>query len=311
MAQAQEIKNRLRSIKNTQKTTKAMELVSGAKMRRAVEAVSQTRSYYTLLWDLLDRVRSKVNLTEVDILVRFFDFELLPEKTSEPQHTTIVCYTSNRGLCGAFNSNVIKKVLETIETYGKENIDVVAIGKKGVNTLTSLGIHVSEAYEKDDSAKDDTSLTSLVKQLMLRFKNGETDRIIVVYTDYKSPLIQKVVAKQLFPITKEESIGERVMQTQNPIIRQQSLDTYIPYSYEPSSIIVLEYILPRIAEVQMYQALLESNASEHSSRMIAMKNATDNAKEMGDELTLIFNRARQASITQEIAEISAGAASVS
>lgn len=304
--QAREIKERLKSIKNTQKITRTMELVSAAKMRRAISSAMDSRPYASLAWSIAQRLRQN-NGDSTDPIYRFFD-PIQPDKAT---HTTILLLTSNRGLCGAFNSHVIKQVVRYIETNPNETVDVIGVGKKGVSTLKAFGKSVELAYEKDDSARTDDSIRDIALYAHTKFNDGKTDKVLLAYTDFKSPIVQTAVLKQLFPFPLEAAIEEAIDNVEEPkeAIEQAAQD--LEYTYEPSEREVLEHLVPRIAISELYQALLESNASEHSSRMLAMKNASDAAGEMKNELTLAFNRARQAGITQEIAEISAGSAAVS
>lgn len=297
-----EIKNRLRSIKNSKKITKAMELVSAAKMRRAVQSALNTRTYANMLWEIINRVVASVELKPTDVVRRFF---VVPETSDHSEHVTLVLFTSNRGLCGAFNSNIMKRALRLVQDRGREQIECIAIGKKGVNTLNTVGIKAELAYAKDDTAKHTGSISEITAYVYKQFKEHNTDRVLVLYTDYRSAVLQVPVVRQLFPLLQTGSIAEAVGENVTPHMMKTD------YLYEPAKLDVLEYVIPRLAEAQVYQALLESNASEHSARMLAMKNATDAAGEMIDELVLAFNRARQASITKEIAEISAGTAAVS
>lgn len=306
--QGREIKNRLRSIKNSKKITKAMELVSAAKMRRAVQAALNTRTYANMLWEIVNRIVAGVELKSTDAARHFF---VAPAVVDRSERITIVLYTSNRGLCGAFNSNIVKRALRLIQDHGQENVEVIAIGKKGVNTLNTLGIKAELAYAKDDSAKDTGSVTEVAAYLYTQFKERKTDRVLVLYTDYRSAVSQVSVVRQLFPLIQTGSIAEAVENETDVPLQATPHLLLSDYLYEPTKLDVLDYIVPRLAEAQLYQALLESNASEHSARMLAMKSATDAAGEMIDELVLAFNRARQASITKEIAEISAGTAAVS
>lgn len=307
--QGREIKNRLRSIKNSKKITKAMEMVSAAKMRRAVQAALNTRTYANLLWGLINRVMAQVELKSTDAIRRFFVAPQLAE--DKPEHITMIVLTSNRGLCGAFNSNVIKRAIKLVKQHGRNNIELIAIGKKGVNTFNTIGIKAELAYAKDDTAKDTGSISEIAAHAYQQFKAGKTDRVLVLYTDYRSAVLQVPVTKQLFPLLQAGSIAEAVENVTDVALSPTPAMTGTEYLYEPGKIEVLNYVVPRLAEVQIYQALLESNASEHSARMLAMKNATDAAGDMIDELVLAFNRARQAVITKEIAEISAGTAAVS
>ncbi len=293
MATAKEIQQRIKSIKNTQKTTKAMELVSGAKMRKAVSAAQSTRNYHRIAWDIARGLRKKTKTdVEADSL-RFFE-----EPKEEKFNTLILLFTSNRGLCGSFNTNAVKQITKYVQDHPKEKIQTVGIGKKGIAVMNSLGMKPELAYEKDDNAQTDESIREVAAHLYEQFKEKKVQKVMVVYTHFKSPLVQDAIIRPLYPLPMPE--------TAEPAIKGEML-----YTYEPSPAAVLDFLIPRIAEVELYQALLESNASEHSARMIAMKNATEAASEMKDDLTLEYNRARQAAITNEIAEIAAGTAAVS
>lgn len=300
-----EIKGRLRSIKNTSKITHTMELVAAAKMRRAVSSAVNSRTYSNLAWDMLRRLQSTVDLADHADLARWF------VAVPKPTKATIIVLTSNRGLCGAFNGNVIKLVMKRIAQYGRDHVEIISIGKKGVSMLSSYGIPVSFAYEKKDSARNDDSVRAIAQQLHLEFSEGKTDRIDVAYMDYHSSVLQTPVIKELYPIVGRDSISAGIENMDELLVKTAVAPKSIQYLYEPGAADILGYLIPRMAEVQLYQALLESNASEHSARMLAMKNATDAAKDMASELSLAYNRARQAAITQEIAEISAGSAAVS
>lgn len=299
-----EIQTRLHSIRNTKKITKAMEMVAAAKMRRAVSTALQTRAYHRMAWDIVDRLRENLDLDASMKLKRFFD------DPKEDGHTTVLMMTSNRGLCGAFNTNVLKDVTEYLEEHGSSKTEVVSVGRKGVEMLSQMGVKVRAAFQKDDSARKEESVYEVSNYLYEQFESGKTDRVMVAYTKYESAIRQVPLFVQLFPFTEHPVIAAAVES-----LAQNGEDTHASendlYTYEPGSRSVLRFLVPRIAEVELFQALLESNASEHSARMLAMKNAHDAASDMGDELTLLFNRARQASITQEIAEISAGTAALS
>jgi len=177
--------------------------------------------------------------------------------------------------------------------------------------MTSLGLNVEFAHKKDDAAKDDASVLEIADVLYKKFSEKKTDKVMVAYSDYKSAISQEPVLKQLFPFEKEPQVGREEDEASRPGEKNMEAPKTLEYLYEPNKYDLLEYLIPRIAQVQLYQALLESNASEHSARMVAMKSASDAAKEMADDLVLVFNKARQSGITQEIAEISAGRAAVS
>jgi F-type H+-transporting ATPase subunit gamma len=308
MANGKEIKSRLKSIKNTKKTTKAMELVAGAKMRKAVLGALETRMYHTMTWGIMKRLKNNINKEKYESLKRFFNPSVYAK------HVTIVVFTSNRGLCGAFNANVLKQVFAHRKAHPEQTLEVIAVGKKGAAMLGVFGLKPHLAYDKSDSAKNDSSILELAGYLHQQFAEGKTDQILVAYTDYKSAIAQFPVMQQLYPILDRDEMEEHVDDLALRSIKPEKLveaPAQAEYIYEPNGERLLSFIVPRIAQVELYQALLESNASEHSSRMLAMKNASEAAGEMAEELTLEFNRARQAGITKEIAEITAGSAAVS
>lgn len=303
-ANTKEVKQRLQSINNTKKITKAMELVAAAKMRKAVESALQTRTYHELAWGIVDRlINSQLWFASISPVKKFF------EEPKDIKHSTLIVFTSNRGLCGAFNSGIIKLVIP----YLKENpnTELITIGNRGASTLTALGNNIKLAYAKNDTAIDDSSVKQVVDHVYNKFRNKETDVVKVAYTDYKSAVNQNPVIKQLYPFSKTEQVGlgEDVTGRKKEKIDQAPKN--LEYLYEPNKYDLLDYLALRIGQAELYQALLESNASEHSSRMVAMKSASDAAQDFADDLVLMFNKARQSAITQEIAEISAGTASVS
>lgn len=303
---ARQIKTRLKSIKNTKKVTKAMELVAGAKMRRAVDRALQSRQYAVLAWQLAQRLSTSRAVPTVDYLHKFF------APPAHPKRFLLIAYASNRGLCGAYNSNVLRKVLSFVREHGLENVEVVAIGKRLVSAVSAFGVKPSMAYEKMDTATDASSVVTIANYAYEAFKSGAVDAVYLTYSHYRSALSQEAVLRPLFPFSKEESVLSDVqrMETKRKLEPLKEIMPEQSYLYEPGKRKVLSYLVPRLGEAQLYQALMESNASEHSARMIAMKNATEAAGEMLDELILQYNRARQAGITREIAEISAGSAAL-
>lgn len=307
--QTKEIKARLKSIKNTQKVTHTMELVSAAKMRRAISAALETRPYAHTAFDIITRLRHQnIEMKKDTTLLRFF----AAPQAGEPKkiRTTLVVFTSNRGLCGGFNSQLVKKVLLYIREHADEEVRLIGIGKKGASLLSVNGHGLEQAYEKKDSATQDESVRGISAQIYQSFVAGETDKVMIAYAEFVSSIQQVPTLKQLYPFAEQDTISKTVdeMKAQKVAIAEAPVKPQ--YLYEPDPQQVLAYLLPRMAEVQLYQALLESNASEHSARMLAMKNATDAASDIGNELLILFNKARQDDITREIAEISAGAAGV-
>jgi F-type H+-transporting ATPase subunit gamma len=305
-ANTKEVKLRLQSINNTKKITKAMELVAAAKMKKAVQGALQTRSYHDLAWDIVERlINSQLWFASISPVKRFF------EEPREIKHSTLIVFSSNRGLCGAFNSNIIKLVLSYLSEHGKENVELITIGTRGASTLTALGNKIELAYQKDDTTIDDSSIKEIADHVYHSFRNNKTNSVMVAYTDYKSAIAQNAVLKQLYPFNTKPKVGLGETIAKRATEETTKAPKNLEYLYEPNKYELLDYLALRIAQAELYQALLESNASEHASRMVAMKSATDAAQEMADDLVLLYNKARQASITQEIAEISAGTAAVS
>jgi len=303
-ANTKEVQERLQSINNTKKITKAMELVAAAKMKKSVDSALQTRNYHSLAWGIVDRlINSQLWFASISPVKKFF------KEAKDIKHSTLIVFTSNRGLCGAFNSGVIKLAIP----YLKENpnTEIITIGNRGASTLTAMKKEIKLAYTKDDTALDDSSIREVADHVYNKFRNKETDIVKIAYTDYQSAVNQNPVIKQLYPFSKTEQVGLGENNTGRDKEKIEQAPKNLEYLYEPNKYDLLDYMSLRIGQAELYQALLESNASEHSARMVAMKNATDAANEMADDLVLIFNKARQAAITQEIAEISAGTAAVS
>ncbi len=311
------IKRRIKSVKNTKKITKAMEMVAAAKMRRAVEAALNTRTYAELAWDLLVKL-SKSQKDKLPLL-----------KTREVKKLLVVLVTSNRGLCGSFNSNIIRKTAEQLndpknisrqrvdnrhlEPSEEIEIDVVGIGKKGSDFANKQGYSLVASYSDFSDTPTLRDVMPISKMIISEYEKGKYDKVVVAYTDYKSAIAQVAKLRQVLPISEhdlEKMLDE--LGWREPADTKEPIDKHAFYEYlfEPSATEVLETILPRLVETQIFQAVLESSASEHSARMMAMKNASEAAGEMIDDLTLQMNKARQAGITQEIAEIASGAAAL-
>ncbi len=318
MPGAKDIQRRIKSINNTKKITKAMEMVAAAKMRRAVEAVLRTRTYANLSWETILNLSRALNGGESP--------HPLLELRSQIKKIGVVLITSNRGLCGAFNTVIINKVHHSIELHHKANgnkkieEEFILIGKKGRVVKKYFGYKIEAEFPKLDIISEVKEVVPVAKMIIDKYLNGEYDKVMVAYTDFVSPAKQVPRVKQLLPIdfkTKDEYLGivgedTRVGLSQDFIKKKE--DKHLAdekyqyeYTFEPSPREVLDEMIPRLIEVQLFQALLESNASEHSARMSAMHKANEAAGDLVKELTLFYNKARQASITAEIAEISAGA----
>lgn len=274
------VKGRIKSVKNTKKITKAMEMIAAVKMRKAVAAAKQSREYaheVEKLLQALSRTTIKHPLAQ----------------HRKVKHKILVIITSDRGLCGSYNSRVIKHAAQTISnTSSNITTEIMALGRKGAEFARRHEIPMKSMFEKLSETPDTKTIHPIAKTLMHSFTNGEADEVDVIYTKHISGMKQEVRTMRLLPITKTY---HKIEQFNDDV------------EFEPTKTEILNNALPMLTEVRIYQALLESIASEHSSRMIAMKNATDAAGELQDELQLEYNKARQAAITKEIAEISAGA----
>lgn len=280
MANLKEIRSRISSISSTMQITSAMKMVSAAKLKKAQDAISAMRPYAEKLTYLLQKLSA--SLSEDSPYVA---------RTEDPKRILIVAITSNRGLCGAFNSNIIKQTIElACETYKGKTVEVFAVGKKGGDILKK---HV-DLYQVNTSIFDkltfaDTS--AIADQLMELYLSKKFDKIVLVYNHFKNAATQIVKQEEFLPIQplKEDENSE------------------IDYIFEPSKQEIIEKLIPQSLRMQFFKALRDSFASEHGARMTAMHKATDNAKDLQDQLKLTYNKARQASITNEILEIVAGA----
>ena len=307
------IQSRIKSVSNTRKITKAMEMVAAAKMRKAVEAATDTRTYATLAWDLLVNLsgeeQQKIELLEV----------------RQVKKLLMIVVTSNRGLCGSFNSNIIKKTVQQmedpknitkqrisgidVEPSEELEVDVIGVGKKAVGFARKMNYNlVSSFIDISDTPKMEDAL--LISGILIKaYEEKKYDKVVIAYTDFQSTINQTAKLRQVLPISERDL--EKMLEQLGRNTEEEQIATEMPsYLFEPNKESVLRTILPRLVEVQIYQALLESAASEHSSRMLAMRNASDAADDMIKELNLNFNKARQSAITQEISEIVGGAAAL-
>lgn len=305
MAGTKEIKQRIKSVKNTKKITKAMELVAASKMKRAVSRALSSRLYASYSWDLLTSLSSRLD----EVSHPFF----IEQKGGK---TLLVLITANGGLCGAYNAQAIKRALATLkEKNSNEIIDIVTVGKKGDVAMRRIGQNIIASFtEVPDNNISLNDIVPISKLIIDEYKNSNYQYIHVVYTDFISALTQKANLKKLLPISKTEikelieEVG-RMSKDKEDQVAEKTTD--VPYVFDGDIDKLVELLAEKLVRMQIYQMILESSASEQSSRMLAMKNASEAAGEMIDDLTLVFNKARQAGITQEISEISAGMASIS
>ena len=311
MAKTKEISRRIKSVSSTKKITKAMEMVAASKMKKAIDAVLKTRRYAGLSREIVSHL-AKLNKSSDS---------LHPLLTVRPEikKVGIILITSNRGLCGGYNTAVISKAKEAIKNIKQDlkTVDFILAGKKGT-TLHHQGYNIAAEFEKTDLVTEAKEIYPIVKMALADYQSGKYDKIFVAYTDFVNPVKQIPRLKQLLPVeaAADENLGAASIQadsqesTHQPKIKNdKSADSEAAndYTFEPNPTEVLNLMIPRLLEVQLFQAFLEANASEHSASMTAMHQATEAANDMVSELTLFYNKARQAAITGEIAEISAGA----
>lgn len=301
MANSKEIKNRIKSIKNTKKITKAMELVAASKMKRAVASTLASRLYSEYSWDILISIVSNLENINNPLFVQ-----------REIKNILLVLITSNRGLCGAYNAQAIKKAFSLIKNSNQDvNIDVITVGKKGDTAMRRLGLNIVASFNEMEDNITLAEVSPISKMIVDDYNALKYDKVMVVYTDFISALTQKANIKQLLPINKNEL--KELIDSLEPGERSSNLENKnkVDYIFEGNKDILIENLALKLTKMQVYQMFLESNASEQSSRMMAMKNASEASGEMINDLTLLFNKQRQSNITREISEISAGMASVS
>jgi len=299
---SRDIQRRIKSVKNTKKITKAMELVSAAKMRKAVSRVLSSRSYSDLVWDTVLHLVSKTDTSHHP----FF------QEPAKVENVAVIIVSTNRGLCGSFNTQLVNKVLETVKTHCPEanKTDVITCGTKGRDELRKHKVNLVADFHKEDITEKSDDIRPMIHMASKDFLAKKYDKVFIAYTDFMSSLKQVPHVKQLLPIVPEidETLGH--IDHEKGKVEKINVDNFAEFIFEPGIREILDAFLPRLMEVQVYQAVLESEASEHSARMFAMRNASDAAGDMIDELTLVYNQARQAGITAEIAEIAAGSAAL-
>ncbi len=295
MASQRDIRRRIVSVQNTRKITKAMEMVAAARLRRAQQRIEATRPYAL---NMLEFIGQLVRYLQVDLT----DYPLLKEH-KQIKKVAVIALTADRGLAGAFNSNIMKRAFERVDSYAAEGIDsdLVVLGRKGFTTARFQGYRVDKAYLDVTERSAFLEAQAITNGVIWRYTDDAIDRVHLVYNRFKSPMEQFVTDQVILPIQEE------LTSLYSPPDAREHMD----FLFEPSAEAVLEDLLPSYIEISVYRAILEGMASEHGARMTAMRAASDAASEMIDDLTLAMNRARQWSITQEILEVVAGADALS
>jgi F-type H+-transporting ATPase subunit gamma len=280
MATLKAIRKRIGSVRNTQQITKAMKMVSAAKLRRAQESAVQARPYAEKMTELLKNVSARVS-SEAHALLT----------AREEKKIQLVLFTSDRGLCGGYNSNLIRAAEAFIRQHsGGQEIELTLVGRKGGDYFRRRGAKIVDRYIDILHKAPDELAAEIAQKLISRFISGETDAVYILYSRFRSALSQVPTLEKLLPVALAE-------------IREAEAQQQTEYLYEPGVQQLLASLLPRITDVAVQRALLEGTASEHGARMTAMESATGNAAKMIGSLTLQMNRARQASITRELLEI--------
>ncbi|WP_162428294.1 ATP synthase F1 subunit gamma [Pontibacter pudoricolor] len=290
MASLKEVRSRITSVSSTQQITKAMKMVAAAKLRRAQDNILRMRPYAQRLSGILANLSS---LTEGSVENKY-------SVKREVNRVLIIAVTSDRGLAGAFNSNIIKAVTTLAATkYSRQleagNVTFLTIGKKGFEALTKRGFNVISEYNTIFTKLSFDTVRAAAERAMDGFVDGEFDQVELVYNEFKNVATQIVRTEQFLPIEEQ------------PVDDSKAATLVADYTFEPSKEEIIQELIPKSLKIQVYKAVLESNASEHGARMTAMDKATENAGELLKELKLTYNRTRQAAITTEILEIVGGA----
>lgn len=289
MANLKEVRVRIASVSSTQQITKAMKMVSAAKLRRAQDAILQMRPFAFKLREIIENVSSSLDSSSGGDYI----------KVRPVNKVLIVAVNSNRGLCGAFNSNIIRTVRKMIEEKYSEqklagNVKVLTIGKKASDYFSKISSLHYNRYDHVFASLNFETVAEIADLIMKEFKEGNFDKVELVYNQFKNAAVQYVITEQMLPIVSSGS-GSSASKKQND------------YIFEPDKERMMMELLPKSIKVQLYKAVLDSQASEHGARMTAMNKATDNAGELLRDLRISYNKARQAAITGEILEIVAGA----
>lgn len=287
--QLKEVRNRIKSVQSTQQITKAMKMVSAAKLRRAQDAIVQMRPYAQKLQEMLSNIVSNIEGGS--------SMKLAEERNIEK--VLLIVITSDRGLCGAFNSNLVKLAKQlTVDKYSsqykKGNVTIWNIGKKGFESLSKAGYKTSDTYKDIFHQLTFENVQAAAQAAIKAFEHKEFDAVEIIYSEFKNAATQRFVTEPFLPIPKTEAIGAKKAD----------------FIFDPEKDTLIAELMPKILNTQLYKAVLDSHASEHGARMTAMDKASENANELLKALRVSYNRARQATITTELTEIVSGAAAL-
>jgi len=281
MANLKEIRNRISSVGSTMQITSAMKMVSAAKLKRAQDAIIQMRPYANKLTDLLVNLSSSLDSAEGG--------EFSTER--EIKNVLLIPITSNRGLCGGFNANIIKQTLSLINDFENQKISILSIGKKSSEYFKNNNYNINSIHDEVFNDLNYENIAHISQQVMDMYLEEKFDKVILIYNQFKNAATQIVMSENYLPV-------------ESPKDEKSSIGDYI---FEPNKKEIIEELIPKSLKTQLFKAVLDSHASEHGARMTAMHKATDNASELKKDLTLSYNKARQAAITAEILDIVGGA----
>lgn len=289
MANLKEVRTRISSVQSTMQITSAMKMVAASKLRKAQNAIITMRPYASKLKEIMQNLSSSLDGSSDSV----YGTDKGDEKV------LLIPITSNRGLCGAFNANIVKETVSLIKTnfqqqLEKNNVSLFCIGSKGADLLKSKGYTINKVNHEIFDELTFENVLAIAEELMKQFSEGEYDKIILVYNQFKNAASQIIINEQFLPLIESEE-------------KEEASSHQADFIFEPSKQEILEEIIPKTIKIQLYKAILDSFASEHGARMTAMHQATDNANELLKELKLSYNKARQAAITNEILEIVGGA----
>ena len=282
MANLKEIRSRITSVGSTMQITYAMKMVSAAKLKRAQDAITQMRPYANKLTELLEKVSATLDSSGGGVYAQ-------ERKVTNVLFVTI---TSNRGLCGGFNAYIIKRAKTLIdEEYTNANVSILSIGKKSTEHFNKNGFNIIGDHDSLFADLNFENVSEIAQRIMQQYVCGDYDKVVLIYNQFKNAATQIVMTENFLPITRDEK-------------KEIAIEDYI---FEPTKQEIVDQLIPKSLKTQLFKAVLDSHAAEHGARMTAMHKATDNAGELKKELTLTYNKARQAAITGEILEIVGGA----
>jgi F-type H+-transporting ATPase subunit gamma len=291
MASAREMRLRIKSVKNISQVTRALEAVSAAKVRKAIQALSATRSYASKAWQVLTHITNQPGGLNLHPL-------LTPR--ANPKNALVIVMTADRGLAGAYNTNIIRYVLQRFDKYHLP-VKYITVGRKGRDLLLRMRKPLLADFSNLPSAPKYGAVSAIGRMVVDEFTRGEADEVYLIYTDFVNMARQITNMKRLLPL----EMGNREGLVQD--FGEHHTGPAAAYEFEPDQKDILDEMIPRFTGLQIYQAVLESQASEHAARMVAMRNATDNAKELVGALQLAYNKVRQQAITNDILDIVGGA----